>query len=523
MKKYLLKRLLLSAFSLVVVIFTVLILIYNLMDRSKILKADPEYTKSRYNEREVLKLNIYQKYGYLSYYSAYESTVYKNASEDDKFYIGYTIRKATTVEELYQNENVKKIIEEFNAQGYETQFFPTVYNKKKTILSNAQLLFVHEGNAFERLGSFFSNLFTIETPNTVKDDTLTADQRYVRWEWDPYGNMPALVGSGTEHRYLIYFNDKFPFVHQNIIHINLGKSYILSNGKDTVEYMKSYIGDTQERELVFPKDLDNPNAEAQTTTYDFQSARYNYNHEYGTDTIYYKEGDRYDNVTQYRAGTTRIGTSFLIGIVATFAAYIIGLPIGIWMAQRKDKVVDKIGNLYIIFIMAVPSLAYIYIFASIGKSLFHLPMKYQLAEVKILAFILPAISLMLPSLAGLMKWMRRYMIDQKNSDYVKFARSQGLSEGEIFSKHISKNAFIFLVHGIPVDILACLVGAIITESVYGIPGVGRMLTDSINNSDNAVIVGVTVFYTALTIIAMIAGDLLLAKYDPRISLSGERS
>lgn len=115
------------------------------------------------------------------------------------------------------------------------------------------------------------------------------------------------------------------------------------------------------------------------------------------------------------------------------------------------------------------------------------------------------------------------MIDQTNSDYVKFARSQGLSEGEIFSKHISRNALIFLVHGIPANILGNLVGAIITERVYGVPGVGNMLTTAITNLDNAVIIGVTVFYTTLTIVSLILGDLLLAKYDPRISLSSERN
>ena len=121
-----------------------------------------------------------------------------------------------------------------------------------------------------------------------------------------------------------------------------------------------------------------------------------------------------------------------------------------------------------------------------------------------------------------MKWMRRYMIDQMNSDYVKFARSQGLSEREIFNTHISKNAMIYLVHGIPASILGCLTGAIITETVYSVPGVGRLLTQAINTHDNGVIVAVTVFYTTLSILSQILGDLLLAHYDPRISLNADK-
>ncbi|MCQ2456476.1 MAG: ABC transporter permease, partial [Clostridia bacterium] len=65
-------------------------------------------------------------------------------------------------------------------------------------------------------------------------------------------------------------------------------------------------------------------------------------------------------------------------------------------------------------------------------------------------------------------------------------------------------------------------GAIITERAYAVPGVGNLLTTAINKHDNGVIVACTVFYTALSILSLILGDLLLAKYDPRISLSKDK-
>ena len=98
------------------------------------------------------------------------------------------------------------------------------------------------------------------------------------------------------------------------------------------------------------------------------------------------------------------------------------------MARHKDGLLDKICNGYIIFIMAVPYLAYIFLFATIGTTVFNLPYKFANAQVKILAYVLPTVSLALRDIGGLMKWMRRYMIDQMNSDYVKFARAEGLSE-----------------------------------------------------------------------------------------------
>ena len=121
-----------------------------------------------------------------------------------------------------------------------------------------------------------------------------------------------------------------------------------------------------------------------------------------------------------------------------------------------------------------------------------------------------------------MKWMRRYMIDQMNSDYVKFARAEGLSEKEIYRIHISKNAMIYLVHGIPASILGCLTGAIITETRVLRARRRQPADPAINSHDNGVIVACTVFYTSLSIISLILGDLLLAKYDPRISLNADK-
>ena len=111
------------------------------------------------------------------------------------------------------------------------------------------------------------------------------------------------------------------------------------------------------------------------------------------------------------------------------------------------------------------------------------------------------------------------MIDQMNSDYVKFARSGGLTENEIFTKHILKNAVIPIVHGVPGSLLFAMTGAIITERVYVVPGAGNVLTEAINKYDNGVIVGVALFYAILSVTSIILGDILMATVDPRISFS----
>lgn len=230
--------------------------------------------------------------------------------------------------------------------------------------------------------------------------------------------------------------------------------------------------------------------------------------------------DDYTNTLTTKGGRSKIAFSFTCGILASLMAYALGLPLGVFMARHKDGLVDKLGTFYIVFIMAVPSLAYIFLFKAIGGSM-GLPTTFDVNNGTALMYVLPIVSLALPSVANLMKWLRRYMIDQMNSDYVKFARSGGLSENEIFAKHILKNAAIPIVHGIPGTILGALTGAIITERVYTVPGTGNLLTQAINFYDNGVIVGVTMFYGLLSVVSIILGDVLMSVVDPRISFTNE--
>ena len=118
-----------------------------------------------------------------------------------------------------------------------------------------------------------------------------------------------------------------------------------------------------------------------------------------------------------------------------------------------------------------------------------------------------------------MMWTRRYMIDQSNSDYVKFARAKGLSEGEIFNRHILKNAIIPIVNQIPVSIVMTISGSVITETVFAIPGMGKMLPDSINMLNNNMVITLTFIFTGLSVFAVLVGDLLMTVIDPRIKLT----
>ena len=551
MKKYMLKRILFSLFSLFVVVMVVMLLIYSLIDRRVIFQTDDVWNKRSGNDRVVYEYAQYEKFSYLTYFNFndYVSAEFKNTlgdtyssdqgykdaiaavqKEENALYSRYGVdergnllpeeeRKKVSPDDIV-DPVVKKFIEEYESKGFVVKYLRVqrYSNGRKVNGSRPYLFAVKENNPLMRLFDYIGKFLHFETTGDVKDPGLK--DRYVRFESDPYGGGFALVGSGTQHKYLLYFDGRFPFIHQNWVSINLGTSFTRYRGSEITTVINTPTGGMASRPQQFPAMLGTD--QYTDTAIDFHTVTYNENWMNDTEDIKSKFTDHYTTYAYHREGLSQLENSFVIGLAATLIAYLLGLPIGMLMARRKDKLADKLGNIYIIFVMAVPSLAYIFMFKALGTSLFNLPDKFANAEVPILAYILPTISLALPSIGSLMKWMRRYMIDQMNSDYVKFARAEGLSEREIYNVHISKNAFIFLVHGIPASILGCLTGAIITERVYSVPGVGNLLTEAINQHDNGIIVACTVFYTSLSILSVILGDLLLAKYDPRISLSSSK-
>ena len=524
MGKYLLKRILFSIFSLIVVVGIVMLLVYSLIKRSVIFETDDMWTKKALNDRKMYEYTMFQKYGYLTYVD-YASFLKEKYTE--KYGEGYESqpdyiadRDAIKNPETYKSN---ASVQEFEAkyQGDEIIYLaPENYsNGGMKPGGRPYLIASHEKSVFSRLWSYFTSLVTVETKNMVKDERLT--DRYIRFEKDPYSWAGfALVGSGTQHKYLLYFDGSFPFIHQNFLHLNFGTSYTTYRGQEITSVISEKTGDLKKTLQQFPAKVGTD--EWEETAIDFHSLQYN-----SSDTVNPADqenfNDRYTVYNYKKTGLSMLGNSFVIGLISVFISYLLGVAIGILMARKKDKLVDKLGKAYIVFISAVPSLAYIFIVAFIGTSVFKLPYKFATApaDAKILAYILPTISLSLGSIGSLTKWTRRYMIDQMNSDYVKFARAEGMSEKEIYNKHIARNAFIYLVHGIPGSILFCLTGALMTERVYGVPGVGGLLINSINSHDNAVIVAMVLIITTISITGQILGDLLLAKYDPRISLSSD--
>lgn len=519
MAKYLFKRVLHGMISIVIVIAIVMILIYSLMDRNLIFATDTNYTKQNNNSKITYKYQKWEDYGYLDYvtYQDYLNNLVASGDldEDTKQSV-QALGKTAEKDSEEVAEYVEKFRTYYKSLGYKVYRLDAVTMGKKGKIADGgkQVLFACKDiPVSRRVLDYFKHFLSFDSIDYV-ENMEDADRGISFTFKDPAGGKPAVIGNGTYHKYLFYCDNKFPFVHQNILNLKLGTSYSVNQGIDVWETMTKSQGSYVKSTITYPTGLVEEGAE------DLHSATYALNSRESLKSNQDRFTDDYTNVNTVKAGHSKMGYSFILGIFSSLLAYLLGLPLGLSMALKKDKFIDKLLTCYIVFISAVPSVAYIFMVKAIGRKI-GLPITFDMEATSKLFYVLPIVSLSLGSIANLMKWIRRYMIDQMNSDYVKFARSGGLSEGEIFSKHILKNAAIPVIHGIPGSILGALTGAIITERVYVVPGAGNMLTEAINKYDNGVIIGVTLFYASLSVISLILGDILMSLVDPRISFSSK--
>ena len=115
------------------------------------------------------------------------------------------------------------------------------------------------------------------------------------------------------------------------------------------------------------------------------------------------------------------------------------------------------------------------------------------------------------------------MVDELSSDYVKFARSKGLSENTIMYKHVFRNACVPLVRGLPATFLGAIIGSYYVEYIWTIPGTGILLIQGLQGSspDVQLVQGLTVIYAALSMLSFLLGDIITVFFDPRIKLTAD--
>lgn len=216
----------------------------------------------------------------------------------------------------------------------------------------------------------------------------------------------------------------------------------------------------------------------------------------------------------------KFAISMQLGLIAIGISVVIGVPLGILQTSFKDRVPDHIVTVYTIFVNAVPSLVTYSLILIFGSRVLGLPSMYSTRNPGP-SSILPIVCLSLGSIAWYALWVRRYMIDELNKDYIKLARVKGLSSRSIMVKHVLRNAFVPIAQYLPQSMLLTIGGSLLVERFFSVPGMGPLLTDSIQRYDTSVVQTLVMLYATLSILGVFLGDVLMMIIDPRITLANK--
>lgn len=493
MKKYVFFRIIRSIVSIFLVTTLTYILIYTLVPRRDVFRQDPQIQKLASDPDKLLdyKDNAFAKMNYIDYVDT-KSLIAKVEKTHPN----------ATVTTKHTTANTKLFQEWARDNGFVLHRYQVSRNYYAT----------RELPIWERLGRFYGSLIQIDTPWAIRDAKNPKLARYLRIENDKIVGW-ALVGSGTKYRYQIYFNDSFPFIHQNFIKINLGTSYPTFAGNSVTDVIAGSQGQTVSSKYKFANGQTMNTADNVYTRQYQPRARRN-------DMAYERYKDDYTNTETVNQDPSMIGTSFRAGIWALLVSYLIAIPIALGMARMKGKWFDKFWTAIVTIFVSVPGLAFIYCFRYIGSQGFGLPDSFPTKGASAFSsWVLPTVILGLMSIWGLVIWLRRYMVDQQQSDYVKFAKAKGLTDREIYRRHIFKNAAIPIVQGLPGSIIGLISGAMMTETIFAMPGMGKMLPNAIMDHNNTIVIALVFIFATISIVSTLLGDLLMSVVDPRIKLS----
>lgn len=229
---------------------------------------------------------------------------------------------------------------------------------------------------------------------------------------------------------------------------------------------------------------------------------------------------------------SKMGISFGISFVSLIFEVIIAIPLGIKCATNQYGKVDYTATVLCMILMAFPSffLGNLFIkwfavdlgwFDINGLHSTNLPVGVGGAQYffdMIWHLILPMLVMTLLSVGSLMRYTRTNTLEVLNADYIRTARAKGLSEGKVVYKHVFRNTLIPLVTVLASTLPTLFGGAMITEQVFGIPGIGQTTYEALKMGDIPLAMGYNMFLAILTVIGNLLADIMYAVVDPRVKL-----
>ena len=227
----------------------------------------------------------------------------------------------------------------------------------------------------------------------------------------------------------------------------------------------------------------------------------------------------------------RIPNTLLLTSIVIFMTWIVGIPLGVLAAIKKETAFYRILTVISSIGMAIPSFFFAILMLIFAVKTGWFPVvgltSYDFNEMsfsgKIMDLskhlVLPVIVLFTISLSGLQRQMRANMLEVLDSDYVKFARAKGLSEGKVIFKHALRNAINPMITLLGFEFAGLLSGAALTEYVFQYPGLGRLILEAVMKSDINLVMASLMMGTIMLILGNLIADILLMIADPRIRAS----
>ncbi|NJL96138.1 MAG: ABC transporter permease [Anaerolineae bacterium] len=226
---------------------------------------------------------------------------------------------------------------------------------------------------------------------------------------------------------------------------------------------------------------------------------------------------------------TRLQPTLELGLLSFAVGIVVGVPTGVLAAVFQGSIFDQVTRILAVLVSAIPvfwlGLILLLIF---GSWLGVLPMgnnrpisisgDYTLADV-LPHYVLPTFTLSSFTIATFSRFARASVLDVLNQDYIRTAKAKGLANNKVWFIHALRNALIPIATLFGPALTGVISGAILTETIYSWPGMGRLILEAVNSQDLPVLMAITILLSLATIIGFLISDMLYAVLDPRVRLS----
>ncbi len=224
---------------------------------------------------------------------------------------------------------------------------------------------------------------------------------------------------------------------------------------------------------------------------------------------------------------SRIGYSIRLNILSVIFSVPLGILLGIWAALKKNSMTDHIISTVVMVFISIPSFVLIsFVLRIFCYNLGWLPSSWPVdtapLAAKIRGYIIPVFCLSFSSICGYCRFTRAELCEVMESDYLLLARTKGLTRRQAIVRHALKNAMVPIFPSILSEFIGILGGSMILESLYGIPGIGKLFILALNYKDYDILFVDMAIFTTISLLAGVVLDLSYGFIDPRIRMGAKK-